>query len=168
MTCIEELTDRQTNKRTNKPSDEHTCQNWKFWQVTNTQTVRRTYLPKLKILASNKHTGWKHDHLVNAGDNHILLFIFSFVYFFHFDFKDVIQYATILSEFLHFYENYFSRVRHASHPGRGHGFLTCHMTQFPRSDWLRSANFTNIMIEYDIAVQDADHSMIFTLCNPDV
>ena len=23
----------QTNRRTNKPSDEHTCQNWKFWQV---------------------------------------------------------------------------------------------------------------------------------------
>ena len=41
----------------------------------------------------------------------------------------------------------FSRVRHPSHPGRGHGSLTCHMTQFERSDWLRSANFTNIMIE---------------------
>ena len=35
-----------------------------------------------------------------------------------------------------------------SHPGRGHGSLTCHMTQFERSDWLRSENFTNIMIEY--------------------
>ena len=42
----------------------------------------------------------------------------------------------------------FSRVRHPSHPGRGHGSLTCHMTQFERSDWLRSENFTNIMIEY--------------------
>ena len=31
-------------------------------------------------------------------------------------------------------------------PGRGHGSLTCHMTQFERSDWLRSENFTNIMI----------------------
>ena len=41
----------------------------------------------------------------------------------------------------------FSRVRHPSHPGRGHGSLTCHMTQFERSDWLRSENFTNIMIE---------------------
>ena len=43
-----------------------------------------------------------------------------------------------------------SRVRHPSHPGRGHGSLTCHMTQFERSDWLRSENFTNIMIEYHI------------------
>ena len=42
----------------------------------------------------------------------------------------------------------FSRVRHPSHPGRGHGSLTCYMTQFERSDWLRSENFTNIMIEY--------------------
>ena len=41
----------------------------------------------------------------------------------------------------------FSRVRHPSHPGRGHGSLTCHMTQFEPSDWLRSENFTNIMIE---------------------
>ena len=44
----------------------------------------------------------------------------------------------------------FSRVRHPSHPGRGHGSLTCHMTQFERSDWLRSENFTNIMIEFPI------------------
>ena len=42
----------------------------------------------------------------------------------------------------------FSRVRHPSHPGRGHGSLTCHMTQFERSDWLRSENFTNTMMEY--------------------
>ena len=42
----------------------------------------------------------------------------------------------------------FSRVRHPSHPGRGHGSLTCHKTQFERSDWLRSENFINIMIEY--------------------
>ena len=41
----------------------------------------------------------------------------------------------------------FSRVRHPSHPGRGHGSLTCHMTQLERSDWLMSENFTNIMIE---------------------
>ena len=33
-----------------------------------------------------------------------------------------------------------SRVRHPSHPGWGHGSLTCHMTQFERSDWLRSEN----------------------------
>ena len=28
-----------------------------------------------------------------------------------------------------------------------HGSLTCHMTQFERSDWLRSENFTNIYSE---------------------
>ena len=43
------------------------------------------------------------------------------------------------------YESHFSRVRHPSHPGRGLGSLTCHMTQFERSDWLRSENFTKIM-----------------------
>ena len=47
-----------------------------------------------------------------------------------------------------FYESHFSWVRHPSYPGQGHGLLTCHMTQFERSDWLRSENFTNIMIEY--------------------
>ena len=52
--------------------------------------------------------------------------------------------------FYTFYESYFSRVRHPSHPGRGHGSLTCHVTQFERSDWLRSANFINIMIEYSV------------------
>ena len=52
--------------------------------------------------------------------------------------------------FYTFYESYFSRVRHPSHPGQGHGSLTCHMTQLERSDWLRSENLINIMIEYVI------------------
>ena len=50
--------------------------------------------------------------------------------------------------FYTFYERHFSQVRHLSHPGWGHGSLTCHMTQFERSDWLRSYNFINIMIEW--------------------
>ena len=41
----------------------------------------------------------------------------------------------------------FSRVRHPSHLGRGHGSFTSHMTQFEQSDWLRSKNFINIMID---------------------
>ena len=41
----------------------------------------------------------------------------------------------------------FSQVRHPSHPGHGCGSLTCHMTHFEQSDWLRSPNLTNIMIE---------------------
>ena len=49
--------------------------------------------------------------------------------------------------FYTFYASHFSRVRHPSHPGRGHGSLTCHKTQFERSDWLRSENLPNIMIE---------------------
>ena len=77
--------------------------------------------------------------------------------FFHFDFKDAIKYTAILSKFLHFYENHFSLVRHPSHPGRGHGSLTCHMTQFEGSDWLRSANFINIMVEY------FTHSVVYTV-----
>ena len=69
--------------------------------------------------------------------------------FFHVDFKDTIKYTAILSKFFYtFYERHFSRVRHPSLPGRGHGSLTCHMNQFERSDWLRSENFINIMIEY--------------------
>ena len=50
--------------------------------------------------------------------------------------------------FYTFYESHFSLVRHPSHPSGGHGSLTCHRTQFERSDWLRSENFINIMIEY--------------------
>ena len=71
-----------------------------------------------------------------------------YLFIFHFDFKYVINYTPILSIFLHFYETNFTRVRHPSHSGRGHGSLTCH--QFERSDCLMSANFINIMIEYNI------------------
>ena len=60
----------------------------------------------------------------------------------------MIKYTAILFKFYTFYESYFSRVRHPSNPGRGYGSLTCHMTQFERSDWLRSANFINIMIKF--------------------
>ena len=49
--------------------------------------------------------------------------------------------------FTHFMKATFSQVRHPSHPGRGCGSLTCNMTQFEQSDWLRSPNLTNIMIE---------------------
>ena len=47
-----------------------------------------------------------------------------------------------------FYVSHFSWVRHLSHPGQGHGSLTCHMTQFEWSDCLGSENFINIMIEW--------------------
>ena len=57
------------------------------------------------------------------------------------------KYTAILSKFSYFLWKPFSRVRHQSHPGRGHGSLNCDMTQFERSDWLRSENFINIMIE---------------------
>ena len=56
--------------------------------------------------------------------------------------------SNIIQVFTLFMKAIFSRVRHPSHPGQGHVSLTCHMTQFERSDWLRSENFTNIMIEY--------------------
>ena len=58
--------------------------------------------------------------------------------------------SNIIQVFTLFMKAIFSQVRHPSHPGRGHASLTCHMTQFERSDWLRSENFTNIMTEYDI------------------
>ena len=71
-----------------------------------------------------------------------------YLFIFHFDFKDAIKYIQqYYPSFYTFYESHFSRVRHPSHPGRGHGSLTCHMTQFGRSDWLRSENFINIMKE---------------------
>ena len=55
--------------------------------------------------------------------------------------------SNIIQVFTLFMKAIFSQVRHPSHPGRGHGSLTCHMTQFERSDWLRSEIFINIMIE---------------------
>ena len=39
-----------------------------------------------------------------------------------------------------------------THPTQGKGSLTCHVTQFEWSDWLRSANFINIMIEWKINI----------------
>ena len=57
--------------------------------------------------------------------------------------------------FTHFMEATFSQVRHPSHPGRGCGSLTCHMTHFEQSDWLRSPNLTNIMIEWLINTRGA-------------
>ena len=65
--------------------------------------------------------------------------------------------------FYTFYENHIYRVRHPSHPGRGHGSLTCHMTQFERSDWLRAENFINIMIEYTPCHTDASF-MVHRFC----
>ena len=47
----------------------------------------------------------------------------------------------ISSNFFTFYETYFS------HPGRGHGSLTRHMTQFAQSGWLRLTNFTSFIFE---------------------
>ena len=61
--------------------------------------------------------------------------------------KDVIKYTARLSKFIHFLWKLFSRVTHSAHSGRGHGSLTCHMTQFERPDWLGSANFINTMLE---------------------
>ena len=58
----------------------------------------------------------------------------------------------LLFFFTHFMKATFSQVRHPSHPGRGCGSLTCHMTHFEQSDWLRSPNLTNIMIEYVIII----------------
>ena len=55
----------------------------------------------------------------------------------------------------------FSQVRHPSHPGRGCGSLTCHMTHFEQSDWLRSPNLTNIMIECEIEHDLYTHQTLF-------
>ena len=57
-------------------------------------------------------------------------------------------YSNIIQVFTLFMKAIFSQVRHPSHPGRGHASPTSHMTQFEQSDWLRSENFINIMIEY--------------------
>ena len=59
---------------------------------------------------------------------------------------------------------FFSQVKHSSHPGRGHASPTCHMTQFEQSDWLRSENFTNIMIEYIISKLEKQSSLISPEC----
>ena len=72
---------------------------------------------------------------------------FHWFIIFHFDFKLIIKYTATSSNLFHFYDSYFSRVRHTSHPGQGHGSLTCHMSQFERCGWLLSANFITIMIK---------------------
>ena len=82
---------------------------------------------------------------------HVQVFVFSFVLFFVFFSvfflkKNEIKYGAI-SSFYTLYESYFSRFRHWSHLNRRHGSLTCHMTQFERFNWLRSANIINVMIE---------------------
>ena len=59
-------------------------------------------------------------------------------------------YSNIIQVFIRFMKAIYSQVRHPSHPGGGHASRTCHMTQFEQSDWLRSENFINIMIEYVI------------------
>ena len=59
------------------------------------------------------------------------------------------MYNNIIQVFTLFMKAFSSWVRHLSQPGGGHGSLTCHMTQLERSDWLGSANFIKIMIEFD-------------------
>ena len=63
--------------------------------------------------------------------------------FFQFGIKDVMKYTAILCMFLHILWQLFFPGQTLVRPSRGHGSLTCHMIQFERSDWLRSANFIN-------------------------
>ena len=72
---------------------------------------------------------------------------FLFVYVFTLILKMQWNIQQYYPSFYTFYESHFYRVRHPSHPGRGHGSLTCHITQCERSDRLRSENFINIIIE---------------------
>ena len=122
-------------------------------------------VPKLSLV-----TAWLHvhilriNHLTNSAIplkitfkkiykkniSYLAIHIFLFIYIFTLILKmqsNVLQYYP---SFYAFYESHFSQVRHPSHPGRGHGSLTCHMTQYVRSDWLRSEHFINIMIECQI------------------
>ena len=45
VACIASITDKQTNKLTNK----HTCQNWKFWRVMKQQS-QIANLPKFPVI----------------------------------------------------------------------------------------------------------------------
>ena len=93
------------------------------------------------------------------------MYVFYLFIFFHFDFKDAIKYTAILSKFLHFLWKpcltgvafWDTLSRHPSHPGRGHGSLTCHMTQFERSDWLRSEKFHDRMVVIDLVTWRGYH-----------
>ena len=78
---------------------------------------------------------------------YIQLFIFFICSFLTLILKMQSNIRQYYPSFYTFYESHFSRVRHPSHPCRGHVSLTRQMTQCERSDWLMSANFINIMIE---------------------
>ena len=81
---------------------------------------------------------------------HIQLFIFLFVYFFTLIFKMQSNMQQYYPSFYTFYESHFIPRQTPVPPRSGTRSLTCHMTQFERSDWLRSEHLTNIMIEYSL------------------
>ena len=90
---------------------------------------------------------------------------FLFVYFFTLILRMYLYIQQYHPSFYISYKNYFSRVRHLSHPGRGHGSLTCDMTQVERSDWLRSENFINIMIQLTINISLSTTAIPVVVCD---
>ena len=80
--------------------------------------------------------------------------------FFHYQFGNVIKYLLMLSKILYFLWKSF-RLRLSSNPGHRHGYLTCHMTQLEQSDWLRSTNLINIMIDLYFKSIVAPSSVVF-------
>ena len=73
---------------------------------------------------------------------------FVFIHFFHFDLEKCNEIScNIMQNLIPFMKAILSQVSHPSHLGQGQGSLTCHMTPFEQSDWMRSADFINIMIE---------------------
>ena len=73
-------------------------------------------------------------------------------------------YSNVIHVFTLFMKAVFSQVRHPSHPGRGHASPNCHMTEFEQSDWLRSENFINIMIEWVITPHIKQWNKIVSPC----
>ena len=98
--------------------------------------------------------------------NSIIMFRYSSILFVYCFYVDYINIITIINsniiQLLHFlWKSHSPRVRHPSHPGRGHGSLTFHMKQSERSDWMTSANVINVIIKYwaNHAIAGSNHKI---------
>ena len=118
---------------------------WKLWFNLTMESFKSSCIWKHPLFCwwFSSKTEVKND------DYYVQIFLFYLLIFSHWFLKsNQISSGIIFFFFTHFMKATFSQVRHPSHPGHGCGSLTCHMTHFEQSDWLRSPNLTNIMIEY--------------------
>ena len=130
---------------------------WKLWFNLTMESFKSSCIWKHPLFCwwfSSKTEAKNNDYYVQIFLSYLLIFSHWFLK------SNQISSGIIFFFFTHFMKATFSQVRHPSHPGRGCGSLTCHMTHFEQSDWLRSPNLTNIMIEYRNWYQDWGHCCV--------